>query len=141
VEEMAFSGPGKDRAAIQELNAAYGDAISCRDKEAYANVWAENAIWYLPWGDPIHGRETIASTWYSLIEPVLTEFYISSVGALDVKGDSATGRVWTMERVLNKDGVLVTVCGRYDDVYIRDEGSWRYLTRKFLALSDLGPLL
>jgi uncharacterized protein (TIGR02246 family) len=137
---MAFSGPIEDRVAIQELNADYGDAVCIRDREAFAAVWADDASWTLPWGEPVVGRDAITSHWYAMIGDIPFHNYSGFLGALKIDGDAGNGRVWTTERVQNKNGEIITLSGRYDDQYAKRDGRWYFQSRKWTALAGTDQL-
>lgn len=44
---VAFTGPIEDRLAIRELMDGYASAVTQRDEEAWASLWAEDSRWLL----------------------------------------------------------------------------------------------
>ena len=138
---MGFSGPIEDRVAIQELNATYGDAVCRRDKAAFADTWAEDAIWHLPWGEPVSGRTAIADFWAEQIANYPFHNFSSYIGSLEIDGDRAAARVWTSERVENVKGQGGVVTGRYDDEYVKRGGRWSYAARRFTPLHGLDAIV
>ncbi len=138
---MGFSGPLEDRIAIYELNAAYGDAVCRRDKQAFGETWADDAVWRLPWGEPVIGRETIKDYWAAQIANYPFHNFSSYTGALEIDGDHATGRMWTSERVENMLGASGVVTGRYDDEYVKRDGRWYYASKTFTPLHGLDSIV
>ncbi|RME64541.1 MAG: nuclear transport factor 2 family protein [Alphaproteobacteria bacterium] len=138
---MGFSGPLEDRVAIRELNAAYGDAVSRRDKDDFAATWASDAIWHLPWLDPVEGRDAIVSLWLEQIANYPFHNYSGMVGQLAVTGARASGRVWTSELVENIMGKSGRVTGRYDDDYVKGDGRWYFARRVFTPLHGMDSIV
>lgn len=138
---MTFSGPLEDRIAIQELNATYGDAVSRRDKDAFGATWAEDAVWHLPWLDPVQGRETIVNLWVEQIANYPFHNFSGYVGALEIEGDRARGRVWTSELVENVKGQGGRVTGRYDDEYVKRDGRWYFARKTFTPLHGMDSIV
>lgn len=138
---MVFSGPLEDRIAIQELNATYGDAVCRRDKDAFGETWATDGIWHLPWGEPVHGRDAIVTFWLEQMANYPFHNFSGYVGALEIKGDRAAGRVWTSELVENIRGVGGRVTGRYDDEYVKRNGRWYYARKTFTPLHGMDAIV
>ncbi len=138
---MSFSGPLEDRIAIQELNASYGDAVSRRDKDDFAATWAEDGRWKLPNIDEVTGRAVIVELWLSQMANYPFHNFSGYVGALEINGDRATGRVWTSELVENIKGVSGRVTGRYDDEYVKRDGRWYFARKVFTPLHGLDAIV
>lgn len=138
---MAFTGPAIDRQLIQELNAAYGDAVSRRDAADFAATWAEDAVWHLPWLDPVQGRDVIVSLWLEQMANYPFHNFSFYMGAIEVDGDRARGRVWTSELVINVKGQEGRVTGRYDDDYVRRDGRWLYARKAFTPLHGMDSIV
>lgn len=138
---MAFTGPLEDRQLIQELNACYGDAVSRRDKNGFAATWAEDGKWKLPWLDEIAGRDAIVEVWLGQMANYPFHNFSFYMGAIEVDGDRATGRVWTSELVENIRGQSGRVTGRYDDEYVRRDGRWLYARKVFTPLHGMESIV
>jgi SnoaL-like domain len=138
---MNFTGPLEDRIAIYELNAAYGDAVCRRDKDAFGDTWAEDGVWHLPWGEPVHGREAIKTFWVEQIANYPFHNFTSYTGALTITGNRGKGRVWTSERVENVKRVGGVVTGRYDDEYVKIDGRWYYASKTFTPLHGMEAIV
>jgi ketosteroid isomerase-like protein len=142
---MAFTGPLEDRLAIRELIETYGDAVMVRDAEAWGKVWAEDAYWSLPEfkdHEEFIGREAIVAGWVMSMSVYasLTDFskpmiYIGTPGAIEVKGDRATSRVYTSE-IYNDPatGREIRVRGRYDDELAKIDGHWLFTKRIYRTI-------
>ncbi|MBI1179926.1 MAG: DUF4440 domain-containing protein [Alphaproteobacteria bacterium] len=134
---MAFTGPAEDRLAIQELVAAYGDAVTRRSAEEWGALWAEDGFWSMPdfegW-ERMEGRDTIVSTWVAAMENYPLNVNIATLGAVTVNGNAATGRAYTSELVTDATGATYRVTGRYDDDYVKRGGRWLFQRRVFKVL-------
>ncbi len=134
---MGFTGPLEDRIAIQELNATYGDAVSMRDKDGFGHCFATDATWHLPWREPVHGRDAIVELWVEQIANYPFLNFSGFVGALEINGDRASGRLWTREVVADEAGLSSQVTGRYDHEYIKRDGRWYYFNKTFTPLHGM----
>ena len=134
---MAFEGEVADRLAIHELVAAYGDAVSCNDADAWGETWAEDAVWELPnlpeFGTMV-GREDIVANWVKAMEPLPLNVNIQTLGALKVTGDTAVGRTWTSETVVYDADTSTVATGMYDDEFVKIDGRWYFSRRTYTAL-------
>jgi ketosteroid isomerase-like protein len=144
---MAFTGPLADRIEIRELIEAYSDAVMRGDSAAWGRVWAEDAYWALP-EFPGHeefvGRAAIVAGWqWSMAnyaksardgEPP-SMIYVSTPGAIEVRGDRATARVYTSE-IYSFPGAAreSRIRGRYDDELARLDGRWLFTKRVYRLL-------
>lgn len=140
---MSFAGPLEDRIAIQELNASYGDAVCRKDADDFAGCFAEDATWHLPWCEPVHGRDAIVTLWKEQIANYPFLNYAGFLGALEVNGDHATGRVWTREVVAAQEttGPSSQVTGRYDHEYVKRGGRWYFHQKKFNPLHGMDSIV
>jgi uncharacterized protein (TIGR02246 family) len=138
---MPFTGSLADRQLIQELNATYGDAVSRRDEAAFAATWAEDAVWHLPWLDPVEGRDAIVALWLAQMANYPFHNFSFYMGTIEVDGDRATGRKWTTELVVNARGESGRVTGRYDDDYVRRDGDWLYARKVFTPLHGMETII
>lgn len=132
---MSFTGPIEDRLAIRELLDAYNDAVARVDAEAWRETWAEDACWELM-GNSVRGRDAIVKLWTQTMQAFELVIFQTAPGALEVWGDEAQGRVFAREELLLKDGSRRHVHGRYDDVYTKTGGAWRFRTRRYQVLSQ-----
>ena len=134
---MAFEGPAEDRLAIRELTETYADAVCRNDVEAWKSTWMEESLWSfpdVPQLGSIRGRQAICDTW-SAIMSGLPGLVLSSIpGSLKVEGDSATGCCYVADVYDDASGHCVRSHGRYDDVFAKSHGKWRFVSRTFTSL-------
>ena|SRR5579859_8048452 len=131
---MSFSGPLEDRVAIAELNAGFGDHISAREPEQWGALWADDARWDHPRLGQLSGKAAIIKACAGAFENLPFIFFVGRLGAVDVRGDAATGRVWVIEFTANKAGDSQRVCGLYTDDYVKRQGVWLFQHRRYRYL-------
>ena len=134
---MPFSGPLEDRELIRELIADYCEAVNQRDEVAWGATWAEDAVWSLPFLgiDGITGKPNIVAAWCQGMALFSFVHMMAQAGSIRIDGDRALVRCYTSEVTVAADsGVERRPCGRYDDVCVKRDGKWRFLSRTFTLL-------
>jgi uncharacterized protein (TIGR02246 family) len=134
---MAFDGPFEDRLAIHELVAAYADAVTNHDADAWGALWADDGVWELaaiPGMEHIEGGNAIVNAWVAAMSHLPEVVATATLGALRVTGDEATGRAYPRELVVRPDGSVRVDTGRYDDTYVKRGGRWLFKSRTYTAL-------
>lgn len=130
---MPFQGPTEDRLAIRELLDTYSDAVVRHDAEAWGATWAEDGVWSLPdypeMGE-VKGRDAIVATWKAAMEHYPEIIFVANPGSIVIEGDRATMRSYTSE-VYEQAGATKRDRGVYDDVCVKREGKWLFLSRTF----------
>lgn len=129
------TGPLEDRLAIRELHDSYGDAVFRRDADAWAQTWAPDAVWNLM-GQDITGRDAIVSVWRQAMAGFKFVAFFSQPGVITIRGEEATGVVYTHEVLEQTDGRLYRMVGTYADEYVRRDGRWVFATRRYTALKE-----
>lgn len=137
---MAFTGPLEDRLAIRELIDGYSDATMRRDEHAWADLWTDDARWYLPdfpdYADTV-GKEAIVALWSRAVADHPGLIYVATPGAIEVDGDRATVRLYTSEVYARADGgAAIRRRGRYDDVLVKRDGRWYIDEHRFHTLHE-----
>jgi ketosteroid isomerase-like protein len=131
--EMGFSGPIEDQLAIRVLHDSYADAVFRRDAAAWGGNWAEDGRWHLM-GTTVEGRDSIVALWNGAMGGFAFVAFFSQCAAIEIEGDTATGRVFTHEVLEGSDGTLSRPVGRYDDHYVKQNGRWFYQERRYSLL-------
>jgi uncharacterized protein (TIGR02246 family) len=131
--EMGFSGPIEDQLAIRTLHDSYADAVFRRDAAAWGANWAEDGRWHLM-GTTVEGRDSIVALWNGAMGGFAFVAFFSQCAAIEIDGDTATGRVFTHEVLEGSDGTLSRPVGRYDDHYVKRDGRWLYQERRYTLL-------
>lgn len=121
---------------IRELLHAYGRTIDARDFDAFAELWAEGAV-YLggPGGAPVSGGPAIAAFMENIIgdnpsgfkEP---NYHIFFNEHIDVAGDAARGTSMSAFVVPGEDGwPVMSILAMYEDEYVLEDGTWKFARR------------
>lgn len=128
------SGPIEDRLAIRELVESYNDAVMRFDGEAWAENWADDAVWELPGAGPLVGKSTFFPVWQQAMANFSFVGFFASAGPIHVDGDAATGTWYQQEFLHQTDGVKRSVTGKYTDTYARLGGRWLFTKRVYEIL-------
>lgn len=127
-----------DEKEIRDLMVQYGRHLDSLDFEAYSRLFAEEGEWSGQVGDfdPIKGPEAIRTTMEQAFadrtyDPAhVTNLHLISNERIEIDGDRATGYSrWTVLSRNDDDEPYVRLSGHYDDVYIREDGQWKFLSR------------
>jgi uncharacterized protein (TIGR02246 family) len=131
----------EDELAIQRLVAIYSDAITCRDPDAAAAVFAEDGVLHAFSGPEVVGRDAIRAALGGRSgpraetggEPGFSMQFTRFVAA-DVDGDTAVGRSYYLEmsRGPDRDGVGRFSTGVNEDRYVRTPDGWRIAHRRLM---------
>lgn len=130
---MTFSGPLEDRVAIRELHGTYADAAFRADKQQWVDCWTEDAVWHTTLGE-MRGKEALARQWDEIWAMMESLGFFVTVGAIEVTGDRATSRCYVREVFPHRDGPIDKIVGRYDDELVRQDGAWRFASRRYAVL-------
>jgi uncharacterized protein (TIGR02246 family) len=149
---MAFVGSVEDRLAIRELIESYANAVTQRDAVAWASLWAEDSRWLMPelgTGVSLSGKETIVSTWVSLMAeyhgPAAAPWafsFVSVLGGIEVEGDRARVLSYSIEAFADGAGATTHLKGQYSDVVVRRDGRWLFEERiwRLMPLDDYAAM-
>jgi uncharacterized protein (TIGR02246 family) len=124
-----------DRAAIADLVAAYGDAVSRRDAAAWGATWAPDATWSLM-GHEVAGRDAIVALWLGAMAQFDAVSFVTALGPVTLDGDTASARCQTHEVLRTTDGTIRRVAGTYDDSFVRRDGQWLFARRVFAIVIE-----
>ncbi|MBW2498060.1 MAG: nuclear transport factor 2 family protein [Deltaproteobacteria bacterium] len=118
-------------AAVTNLVGRYCDAVARFDIEAFAALWAEDAIWYIAGGDDRHGRDAIVDLFRAARAPfeLCIQETLSSV--VDPAGHA---RWYVRELQWRKDGRRVQLLGVYDDTLTGPSDAPLFASRRFSVL-------
>ncbi len=131
---MYFKGSLEDRMAIRELIETYADAVTQRDAQVWASLWAGDSRWDMPdlgSGVSMEGKEEIVSSWLQMMEQYhgpadepWSFSFVSSIGNIAVDGDRAKVRWYSTEVFADGQGNSKQLKGQCDDVLVRDGPYW-----------------
>ncbi len=130
-----FDGPVEDRLAIRERIEAYSDAVFRKDADAWIANWAEDGVWKLP-GIDVTGKAQIKAAWVGAMSNFAVAGFFATPGAIEVRGDHASVRVYTQEVLIDHAGGVRRIIGTYDDELVKTDGAWLFASRAYTVLHD-----
>lgn len=130
-----FDGPVEDRLAIRERIEAYSDAVFRKDADAWIANWAEDGVWKLP-GIDVTGKAQIKAAWVGAMSNFAVAGFFATPGAIEVRGDHASVRVYTQEVLIDHAGGVRRIIGAYDDELVKTDGAWLFASRAYTVLHD-----
>ncbi len=124
----------EDVKAIEGVLLEYGRSLDARDFTAYSNLFAKDGEWKGGFGaykGPAAIKAAMEKTFAAAAGdiPKGSNFHIMSNFIIDVQGDRATANSMFVFYKLEKSVPVPAVAGRYEDVLIRENGEWKFLTR------------
>ncbi len=122
-----------DEQAIIRLINHYSDAVFRRDASDWGACWTDDSVWHLM-GTAVQGKAAIVGLWEQAMAGFAFVAFFAQPGQIEVQGDRATGRVWTHEVLEMPDGTITRPVGRYDDVYVKQDGRWLFAERRYQML-------
>ncbi|MCW2958304.1 MAG: nuclear transport factor 2, partial [Solirubrobacterales bacterium] len=123
-----------DRLAIAELSVRYGHAFDIGDGAAWAAVFAADGVFQRPDGSQVSGREALAAVPSGSLAAMPGMRHFPGPVVVDEAGGEVRGRSYTQAVRLGPSGTLdLIVAGEYADTYVREDGGWRFATRRFTA--------
>ena len=130
-----FDGPLEDRMAIRERIEAYSDAVFRKDADAWIANWREDGVWRLP-GVDVAGKAQIKAAWVQAMSGFAVAGFFATPGAIEVRGDRASARVYTQEVLIDHAGHVRRIVGAYDDELVKAAGVWLFASRAYNVLHD-----
>lgn len=126
----------EDEKQIRDVMVQYGRFLDAGDFASYSQLFARDGEWrgLLSGFTSIRGPENIRREMEKAFadrkyDRVNTIHLISNI-SIDVDGDRATGYSrYTVVSRNEKDESFVRVAGRYEDIFIREDGRWKFLSR------------
>jgi ketosteroid isomerase-like protein len=129
----------EDQQAIERLLLDYGRTLDNRDFAAYAQLFARQGEWKGALGTfrgPAAIQVAMEKSFNSAAAiadiPKGSNFHVMSNFIIDVQGDRATASSMFIFYKMDKNAPVAAVAGRYEDVLIRENGTWRFLQRSAL---------
>jgi uncharacterized protein (TIGR02246 family) len=123
---------------IKQLKARYFRFVDAKDWDAWAQVFAVDAVLEIPEGELVHrGRDEIVANVSAVMEPVRTVHH-GHMPEIELIGPDTARAIWAMEDYVEfppaEDGTRMGLrgYGHYHEEYRRDEGTWR-IARLHLA--------
>lgn len=124
----------EDVKAIEAVLLEYGRSLDTRDFAAYSSLFAKDGEWKGGLGSykgPAEIKAAMEKTFANAAGdiPKGSNFHIMSNFVIDVQGDRATANSMFIFYKLEKSVPVPAVAGRYEDVFVRENGAWKFLVR------------
>jgi ketosteroid isomerase-like protein len=131
-----------DRVEIEALRAEFTDAGMMRDYDRFAALFTVDGVWEMPHINVrFAGRQEIREAIERLQK--LWNYFVQNVhpGAVELNGDTATGRTYVNEFGHMRDGSSQLNYSLYHDRYERTRAGWRFAERVYeVRYADTSPL-
>ena len=129
-----------DRLAIRELVEAYAHCADRRDAKGQMALFTPDAhfVVHMDARDPkpsqeLHTREALAPVFDALNKYAATMHFVGQSRILTLKDDRATGETYCLAHHLTVEGAkrrLMIAALRYDDTFVKTQGTWLFSERK-----------
>ena len=129
-----------DRLAIRELVEAYAHCADRRDARGQMALFTEDShfVVYMNVRDSkpsqeLRSRAELAAVFDDLNKYAATQHFVGQSTILTLTADRATGEAYTMAHHLTVDGEkrrLMIAALRYDDTFVKKDGTWLFAERK-----------
>jgi uncharacterized protein (TIGR02246 family) len=129
---------------IKQLKARYFRFVDAKDWDAWAQVFAVDAVLEIPEGNLVHhGRDEIVASVSTVMEPIRTVHH-GHMPEIEITGTDTARGVWAMADYVEwpeQDGRRVGIkgYGHYVEEYVREDGEWR-IARSRLERLRVDPL-
>lgn len=127
---MGFSGPLDDRIRVRERYDSYSDAVFRADLDDYLACWAEDGV-RTGAGGECEGKAGLRDHWEGTWRSIDRMTFFTQIAAIDVDGDRASARVFSLELLRLNTGETHQVVGMYDDNLERVDGDWLFARRHY----------
>jgi ketosteroid isomerase-like protein len=124
---------------IRNLMSRYGQYLDAKNFDGYASLFAKEAEWsgqlseYTTIKGPDNIRAAMEKAFATRVyDPAhITNLHLITNIEIHIDGDRATGYSrWTVMSRNEADQPYARVSGHYDDVFIRENGQWKFLSRE-----------
>lgn len=117
-----------DRQDIAQLRAQYCHLLDDRDWDGLADLFTSDGVF--DGLARVEGRAAIHQFFSQTVERLAEGFWHFCTNATcQVDRDRATGRI-SMQYLSCKNGVSYVSAGHYDDVLLRQDGQWKFQSRR-----------
>jgi ketosteroid isomerase-like protein len=131
-----------DRVEIEALRGEFTDAAMMRDHGRLASLFTDDAVMRIPdAGIEQVGREAIRAGTERLADEWAYFVQTTHPGAIQVEGDTASGRAYIQELGRLRDGRSMVNYALFHDRYLRTPDGWRFTERVYeVRYFDTSPL-
>jgi uncharacterized protein (TIGR02246 family) len=128
-----------DRIEILELAARYNHAIDHREGEAWANVFTDDGQLITDGTVRAAGREgLLAHIARAQASGQKVRHWICNA-VVEGGGDQARLKMYVLAYVFTDGNITPTIMGEYDDDLVRQDGRWKFRTRRVTACAGGYP--
>lgn len=118
----------EDELAIGQLRARYCHLLDDQQWQPFIDLFTEDGVF--EGLSKVRGREALMAFFSEQVPTIAEHFWhFCTNGTIDIDGDQATGRI-SMEYISVSNGVSYVSAGHYDDVCVRQNGEWKFKSRK-----------
>ena len=132
-----------DRVAIRELVEAYAHCADRRDAKGQMALFTAETHFavYMDAKDPkptqeLYLREELAPVFADLNKYAATQHFVGQSTIFTLTSDRAVGEAYTLAHHLTVEGAkrhLMIAALRYDDTFVKKDGTWLFAERKLYA--------
>jgi ketosteroid isomerase-like protein len=134
---VAFTGSVADRLKIRERLDTYSDAVARRDVDAYLSCWTEDGRRSGSGGE-CSGKPALRAHWDGIWQVLEKMAFLTQVAAIEVAGNRATARSYSLEILHPRGGDVRRLVGMYEDELVRDGDDWVFASRRYQVLMGSG---
>lgn len=118
----------EDELAIGQLRARYCHLLDDQQWEPFIDLFTDDGIF--EGLSKVQGKHDLMHFFSRQVPTVAERFWhFCTNGTIAIDGDVATGRI-SMEYISVSDGISYVSAGHYDDVCVRENGQWKFQSRK-----------
>ena len=143
--QLRKADEGEDRAQIHALLVSYGSTLDARDFDGFARLFAKDGVYVAGTGKGVSGkdagetmRQVFAENALGFKEPNFHVFLNEVVTLDDIDHAHATSMSFYM--VSGADNrPTPALMARYEDKLVREDGAWKFASRKIISLIPAPP--
>lgn len=124
-----------DHQEIQTLISLYSYLLHAREWSGLPAIFTQDARWEIEGTTFVLDGPELHVGLRGLVEPSRLLLQILSPAIIEIEGDAATARTSAHEILENaNDGVSLDIYGLYFDAFRKEEGVWKFASRRFRQL-------